>query len=298
MRALFAVLIAILSAAPAAAAPVMGRPVDGQLGFQEPATPVMERIVSFHDMLLVIITAISVLILALLVIVMLRFKKSSNPEPAKFSHNTLIEVIWTGVPVLILVVIAIPSFSLLYLQDRIPEADLTVKAVGYQWNWGYEYPDDGVFEYRSYMLEERPDDPAEVDRFQRYVEDPELYRLAVDSPLVVPAGATVRVLVTAGDVIHNWAVPAFGIKMDAIPGRLNETWFRVDEPGTYYGQCSELCGVAHAFMPVQVEVVPQDVYDRWVASAASEGGDGDGPREILTAYFNERDGATRLASND
>ncbi|MGF1464240.1 MAG: cytochrome c oxidase subunit II [Maricaulaceae bacterium] len=228
-------------------------PEPGQVGLQSAATPVMEQIIWFHNgWLMPLITVISVLVLALLAWVIFKFNKRSNPEPRSFSHNTTVEVLWTVVPVLILVVISVPSFRLLYLQDRIPEADLTVKAIGYQWYWGYEYPDLGEFEIISVMLDK---DQAEAAG--------KPHKLAVDNALVVPAGKTVKVLVTAQDVIHNWAMPAFGIKMDAIPGRLNETWFRVDEPGTYYGQCSEICGANHAFMPIEVRVLPEDEYELW-----------------------------------
>lgn len=288
MRAILAVMAALFASAPAAASAVVGRPVDGQIGFQPPATPVMQEIVAFHNLLLLIIMAVALFVTALLVYVIFRYNSAANRTPSKFSHNTMIEVIWTGVPVLILVVIAIPSFRLLYFQDVVPEADMTVKAVGYQWHWRYEIPDDGVDEYVSNMLGEDE------------VEDHGLYRLAVDSPLVVPAGATVRVLVTSDPgptgVIHSWAVPSFGVREDAIPGRLNETWFRVDEPGAYYGQCAELCGRNHAFMPIEVRVVPRDVYARWADAAREDGGDGDVARQVLAEYETERAGRTRLAA--
>jgi cytochrome c oxidase subunit 2 len=279
MRALFAILAAAALAAPAWA----GNPVDGQLGLQPAATPVMEQITSFHNMLLVIITAIVALVFALLLFVMVRFSKRANPTPRKFSHNTLVEIIWTGVPVLILIVIAVPSFKLLYFQDTIPEADMTIKAVGNQWYWEYGYPDDGDFSFASIMLSR--EEAAAAGK-------PAL--LGVDTPMVAPADATVRMIVTAGDVIHNWAMPSFGIKMDAIPGRLNENWFRVAEPGVYYGQCSELCGKDHAFMPIEVHIVPQDVYGRWADAMAN--GDFDGAEQVLAAYETDREGATRLAA--
>jgi len=193
-------------------------------------------------------------------------------------------VVWTAVPIIILIVIAVPSFQLLYYQDTIPESDFTIKTTGWQWNWEYEYPDHGGFEYFSNMVDDADiaSHPYEAHR-----------NLTTDVPVVVPVGATVRVEVTAADVIHNWAMPSFGIKMDAIPGRLNETWFRVDEPGIYYGQCSELCGVRHAFMPIEVHVVPQDVFDAWV-EAANE--DPYSAPEVLVAHYDELRGGTRVAA--
>jgi cytochrome c oxidase subunit 2 len=189
--------------------------------------------------------------------VMVRFRAGRNPVPSKTSHNTIVEVIWTVVPILILVVIAVPSFRLLYFQRDIPEADLTVKAVGYQWYWGYEYPDHGDFAFDSLMLDdaERGDQPR---------------LLATDTAMVVPVGKTVRVVVTGADVLHAFAMPAFGLKIDAVPGRLNETWFKAEKTGTYYGQCSELCGIRHAFMPIRIEVVEPEVFTAWVAEAQEE----------------------------
>ncbi|MEM8988423.1 MAG: cytochrome c oxidase subunit II [Pseudomonadota bacterium] len=252
MRAIltaYATLTLALSAPSAFAS----EPRDGQLGFQDAATPVMERVIDFHNLLLPIITLISLFVLALLLIVIFKYNRKANPEPQKFSHNTMVEVVWTVVPVLILIVIAIPSFRLLFLTDQVPEADMTIKATGYQWYWGYNYPDHGNFEFVSNML---------TDEEAAAAGEPRL--LAVDNRIVAPAGATVRVLTTAADVIHAWTIPAFGVKIDAIPGRLNETWFKVDEPGVYYGQCSEICGVKHAFMPIAVEVVPQADFEAWV----------------------------------
>ncbi len=274
----------VMATGSAAAAPVLGVPVDGEMGFQAAATPVMENITWFHNMLLWIITAITLLVLGLLVWVIVRYNAKSNPTPSKFSHNTLVEVVWTAAPIVILIIIAVPSFQLLYYQDTIPESDFTIKTTGYQWNWGYEYPDHGGFEYFSNMVadEDIGAHPFEAHR-----------NLTTDLPVVVPAGATVRVEVTAADVIHNWAMPAFGIKMDAIPGRLNETWFRVEEPGIYYGQCSELCGVRHAFMPIEVHVVPQDVFDAWV-EAANE--DPYSAPEVLVAHYDALRGGTRVAA--
>ena len=237
------------------------QPVDWQLGFQESVTPVMDRITNFHNnWLMPLITVISLFVLALLIYVMFRFNARSNPTPSNVTHNVLIEVVWTIVPVLILVAIAFPSISLLYYQDRIPEADITIKAIGHQWYWEYEYPDHGGFFFEGRMV---PDEDLKEGQ-------PRL--LATDNNVVLPVGKTIRVQVTSTDVLHAFAVPAFGVKIDAVPGRLNEIWFNVDKEGIYYGQCSELCGVEHAFMPIAVEVVSEQKFAAWVASAQREFG--------------------------
>ena len=238
-------------------AALAAQPKPWQLGFQDAATDNMAQITSFNDFLLVLMAAITLIVLGLMVYVMLRFNAKTNPEPSKTTHNTLVEVVWTVVPILILVIIAIPSFRLLYYQRVLPEADMTIKATGYQWYWGYEYPDHGGFAFDSLMLndDERGDQPR---------------LLATDTAMVVPVNATVRVVVTGADVLHSWAMPAFGVKMDAVPGRLNETWFRAEQTGTFYGQCSELCGVRHAFMPIRVEVVEQEEFASWVEEAKAE----------------------------
>lgn len=258
---------------------VAGQPLPWQMGFQAAASPVMEAINSFHTLLLVIITVITLFVLALLLICVFRFNRNANPTPSRTSHNTMIEIVWTVVPILILVVIAVPSFRLLYKEQTIPPADLTIKAIGYQWYWGFEYPDDGLEEFSAIMLEDEelgPDDPR---------------LLAVDNEVVVPVDAVVRVVVTAADVIHNLALPAFGVKMDAVPGRLNETWFQATKTGIYYGQCSELCGVRHAFMPLAVRVVTQAQYDAWLELAIE---DIDAANEQLAAMI-EADGAAAAA---
>ena len=233
------------------------QPKDWQITFQEAASENMTMITDFNNFLLILMTAISVFVLGLMLYVMVRFNARANPEPSKTTHNTLVEVIWTVVPIVILVVIAIPSFRLLYFQRDIPEADMTVKAVGYQWYWGYEYPDHGDFAFDSLMLtdEERGDQPR---------------LLATDTAMVVPVDTTVRVIVTAADVLHAFAMPAFGLKMDAVPGRLNETWFKAEKIGTFYGQCSELCGIRHAFMPIRIEVVSKADFALWVEEAQNE----------------------------
>jgi cytochrome c oxidase subunit 2 len=250
--------LAFLAAMIAASAAGAAQPEDWQLGFQPASSPVMEDINSFHNFLLVIITVITLFVLALLLYCMVRFNARANPVPSKTSHNTLIEVVWTVAPVLILVAIAIPSFRLLYFEAEVPQSEVTIKATGYQWYWGYSYPDHGDFEYFANMVEEADLAPGQ----------PRL--LATDTKVVVPVDTNVRVIVTAADVIHNWAMPAFGVKMDGVPGRLNETWFRANETGIYYGQCSELCGIRHAFMPIEVHVVEKEDFDAWVTSAQDE----------------------------
>ena len=249
-----ATALAAFVAAPAWAQDLMGQPTPGGIGLQPAAAPLKHEAIFFHDVVLMpVITIITLLVLALLIWIAVRYNKRSNPVPAKWSHNTVIEVIWTVVPVLILVGISLFSFRLLFAYHDMPDPDLTVKVTGNQWNWAYEYPDQGVAEYISNML---PEDKA----------PPHLYRLAADEPMVVPVGKTVRLLVTASDVIHAVALPAFGLKTDAVPGRVNETWFNAEKTGVYYGQCSELCGVDHAFMPMQINVVTEAEFAAWVAS--------------------------------
>ena len=231
------------------------QPKDWQLGFQEAASSSMREIVNFHDKLLLpIIIAISVFVLFLMVYACIRFRASKNPNPSTTTHNVAVEVLWTLIPCLILIVMAVPSFKILYKQDTIPKADVTVKAIGYQWYWGYEYPDENII-FDSYMVEEEDLKPGQ----------PRL--LAVDNEVVVPVNKVVKVLITANDVLHAWALPSFGVKRDAMPGRVNETWFKADRVGTYYGQCSELCGIKHAFMPITVRVVTDEEYNAWLEEA-------------------------------
>jgi cytochrome c oxidase subunit 2 len=231
-----------------------GQPSPWQMGFQQAATPVMENIVWFHDFLLYLIAAITLFVLALLAIVVVRFNSRANPTPSRTTHNTLLEVMWTLVPVIILVAIAVPSFKLLFLELTVPPADVTVKATGKQWYWSFSYP-DSKFEYDSLMLKDN----------ERKADQPRL--LAVDNELVVPVNKVIRVQVIGSDVIHAFAVPSFGIKIDAVPGRLNETWFKATREGVYYGQCSELCGRDHAFMPIEVRVVSDKDYTAWLDQA-------------------------------
>ena len=226
------------------------QPKPWEMTLQEAATPVMEDIISFHNLLLVLITLITLFVLALLVIVAVKFNAKANPVPSRTTHNTLIEVAWTLIPVLILVAIAVPSFRLLFKQLDLPKADLTVKATGKQWYWSYSYPDNGKFEFDSLMAQDK---------------QPRL--LGVDNEMVVPVNKVIRVQTTGADVIHAFAVPSFGIKIDSIPGRLNETWFKATKVGMYYGQCSELCGKDHAFMPIAVRVVTDQEFASWVEAA-------------------------------
>ncbi|MDC1337924.1 cytochrome c oxidase subunit II [Pelagibacteraceae bacterium] len=231
------------------------QPKQWQLGFQDSASQSMTEIVSFHNnILLPIIIAISVFVLFLMIYTCIRFRASKNPNPSKTTHNVAVEVLWTLIPCLILIVMAVPSFKILYSQDTIPKADVTVKAVGYQWYWGYEYPDENII-FESYMIKE-----DELKENQ-----PRL--LTVDNEVVVPVNKVVKVLITANDVLHAWALPSFGVKRDAVPGRINETWFKAEKVGTYYGQCSELCGIQHAFMPITVRVVTDEEYAIWLAEA-------------------------------
>ena len=257
LKRLAAVAVAVMSvlAGGEKALAGIGQPTNWQMGFQQAATPVMDNIVWFHDFLLWLITGITLFVLALLLYIFVRFNARSNPTPSNTTHNTLLEVAWTLVPVVILVAIAVPSFKLLFLQQTIPPADLTVKATGKQWYWSYAYP-DSKFEFDSLLA----CDPQRIK-----CEQPRL--LAVDNEMVVPVNKVVRVQVIGAEVIHAFAVPSFGIKIDAIPGRLNETWFKATREGVYYGQCSELCGRDHAYMPIAVRVVNDRDYAAWLDQA-------------------------------
>ena len=254
-----AAISSVLLSLPAMAAdemPTPSFPVEWQLGFQKAASPVMERMISFHNLLLVVITAISLFVLALLVICAVRFNERSNPIPAKWSHHTWLEVIWTGLPVLILLGLAVPSYRLLYFQDRVETADMTLKIIGNQWYWSYEYPDTEI----TFDAIATPDDQIKPGQHRM---------LETDNHVILPVDSNVRLLMTANDVIHAWAIPAFGVKLDNVPGRTNETWVRPTKLGRFYGQCSELCGVDHSFMPIVVDVVSKEAYTAWVASKKS-----------------------------
>jgi cytochrome c oxidase subunit 2 len=234
---------------------VAGEPVPGGLHFQRPVTPVMQDLVWLDTFMHAMMIGITVLVVALIAIVVVRFNRKANPTAATFTHHPLLEVAWTALPVLILIVIAIPSLKLLFFELKVPDPDVTIKATGAQWYWNYEYPDEGI-EFASIMLQ--------PDELEAYGYEPEDYLLATDTRVVVPVNAVVHVLVTANDVIHAWTIPSFGSKIDAMPGRINETWFQATEPGVYFGQCSELCGINHAYMPIVVQVVEQEDYDAWV----------------------------------
>jgi cytochrome c oxidase subunit 2 len=243
----------------------VGEPADGRMAIQDQVTPIGREAVAFHNnWLLTLCAIISVFVLILLLVALVRFRRGANPTPSRNSHNTLIEVVWTLLPVLILVGIAIPSIRLLRHQYSPPPADVTVKVTGHQWYWSYELPDYGVT-FDSYMLKEKNDPTRQANQRPRTDADgPPL--LAVDERLVIPQGKTVKFIVTADDVIHSFAVPAFWIKQDANPGQLHETWAKVDRPGVYFGQCSELCGARHGFMPIAVEVTSPAQFAAWVAS--------------------------------
>ena len=258
--------------------PGIGEP-DGRMGLQTQVTPIGEEAAAFHDgPLLWLCAIISAFVLLLLLYTMVRFRRSANPNPSRNSHNTLIEVIWTLLPVLILVGIAIPSIRLLSHQYSPPPADVTIKVTGHQWYWSYDYPDMGV-NFDSYMLKEANDPNRQSTQRARTDNDgPPM--LAVDNRVVIPAGKVVKFLVTADDVIHSFAVPAFWIKQDANPGQVHETWVKVDRPGVYFGQCSELCGARHGYMPIAVEVVPQAQFDQWVAQ---QGGKLPGGAQVIQA---------------
>jgi cytochrome c oxidase subunit 2 len=254
-------LAAALACAPLGGAAAQEEPRVGvahpwQFWHQTPATDIMEKMVSFHELLVFLMVAITLLVLGLLVYVVLRFNARANPTPSRTTHNTLLEVAWTVLPVLVLVVIAIPSFRLLYEMETTEDADVTLKVIGRQWYWDYEYPDHGV-SITSIMV---PTD--EISEGQRRA-------LEVDNPVVLPAGARVRLLITGGDVIHNWGIPSLGVVRDAIPGRVNEVVVTVKHPGTYYGQCRELCGTGHAYMPAVVRAIPREEFDAWIQKQAS-----------------------------
>jgi len=249
----------------------LGQPTPWELGLQDSATPVMDDVVWLHDFVLYIVTAVTIFVLALLVIIVVRFNANANPTPSRTTHNTLIEVLWTVLPVVILVIIALPSFRTLFYQLNVPPADLTIKATGVTWNWKYDYPDNGDFEFDSLMTQEK-DLKGDQPRL-----------LTVDNEMVVPVNKVVRMLVTGFDVIHSFAVPSFGIKIDAIPGRLNETWFKANKEGWYYGQCSELCGKDHAFMPIAVHVVSDAEFATWVAAAKKKFAAAPAPNAVASA---------------
>jgi cytochrome c oxidase subunit 2 len=264
----------------------MGIATDGQLGMQDAASPIARQIHEFHDMVNFIIIVIAVFVLILMVYVMFRFNAKANPTPSRTTHNTLLEVAWTVIPIMILVYIALPSFRLLRAQYDYPPPDVTIKATAYQWYWNHEYlpkeKDAKGFGFDSLMLT-----PEEIK--EKQAEGiPAPRNLAVDNEVVVPVNKNVHVLVTAGDVLHNWTVPGFGSKVDAVPGRINTTWFRAEKTGVFYGQCSELCGKDHAFMPIAVRVVDEGIFSEWSAAMAAR--DKKKAREILKRVALEQAG--------
>jgi cytochrome c oxidase subunit 2 len=268
-----ALIFGILLASAGAAFAGLGQPTPWQLGLQDAASPVMEEIASFHNYVLWIVTAIMIFVLALLVIIIVRFNARANPTPSRTTHNTPLEIIWTIVPVVILVAIAIPSFRLLFTELDVPAVDLTIKATGKQWYWSYAYPDNGNFEFDSLIVADK-DLKADQPRL-----------LTVDNEMVVPVNKVVHVLVTGADVIHSFAVPSFGIKIDAVPGRINDTWFKATIQGTFHGQCSELCGKNHAFMPITVRVTDDKDFAAWAVQAKQKyaGGENTSPTTVAAA---------------
>lgn len=258
MLRLFGLLAALafisFGASDAFAAPDFSKMLEWPHKFQDAATPAMEHITSFHNMMLWIISAIVVFVTGLLLYVMIRFNAKANPEPSTTTHNVVLEVLWTVVPVVILIVIAVPSFKLLFFEARNPEPDMTIKVIGHQWNWEYEYPDYGGVNFTANIIPNKDIDGSKG----------QIRLLSTDTPVVVPVDTNIVFNVTATDVIHSFAVPAFGIKVDAVPGRLNTTWARATKTGTFYGQCSELCGKGHGFMPIEIKVVPKEEFLAWV----------------------------------
>ncbi len=288
-----ALMAAAIFGAPAAAFAAAGYPEDWQLGLQEMVTPVGHFINTFHNFLLVVITVITLFVLALLVYVMVKFNAKANPVPSKTTHHVGLEVAWTVIPVLILVAIAIPSFRLLYLERDIPKADMTIKAIGNPgWNWTYQYPDLGLDDAKepivSFTAQLLPEADAKAQNRP--------YLLASDTPVFVPVNKTIKMIITSdpAGMIHAWTIPSFGMKIDAIPGRLNEDWFLAEKEGVYYGQCSELCGVNHSFMPIEVHVVSQADFDAWASKVKTAGVEA--ARDFMEARLKARHGAN-LASN-
>lgn len=289
LQAALAGLVSFFALPGGAMANGMGQAAPGQMGLQEAATPIAHELHSFYDLTNTIIIAIAIFVLILMLYVMFRFSEKRNPTPSTTTHHTLLEIAWTVVPILILVVIAIPSFKLLMNQYTYPKADLTIKAVGNAWFWEHEYPDHGNFSITSNMLT----DDEVAERTQKGIPSPRL--LSVDNEVVVPVNKVVHVLVTSNDVIHNWTVPSFGSKIDAVPGRLTSTWFQAEREGMFYGQCSELCGLNHAFMPISVRVVSEGVFNEWLAAMQAK--DRKKAREILDKVALEQAGQRTVADS-
>jgi cytochrome c oxidase subunit 2 len=284
-RALSVLAFAIIATAAVTAVARAAEPHPWQLGFQPAATPVQARLEAFNNELTVIIGLITVFVLGLVLYVIVRFNHLRHPVPTRTSHNTVIEILWTVIPVLILVIIAIPSFKLMYYMDRVPNPDMTIKVTGHQWYWSYLYPDQGGLAFDSNLVQEADLKPGQ----------PRL--LTVDNPLVVPVDTNIRVLITSTDVMHNWFVPSFGVQEYAIIGRLNESWFRVEHEGVYRGQCDQLCGVNHAFMPIEIKAVAKDAFKRWLVDAKKQFAHDDTPgRAVRVAAVRASPGTVRAAS--
>ncbi len=269
MRVALAAAPALVLGVPAALAE---QAVDWQLGFQPAASPVRDRIDSLHNEILIIITVITLIVMGLLLFVMVRFNAKRNPVPSKTTHNRVLEVLWTGVPVVILLIIAVPSFKLMYYMDRTPNADMTLKVTGHQWYWSYEYPDQDKLSFDSNMI---PEDQQVKNGQPRLLE--------VDNPVVLPVGATVRILVTGTDVIHSWFMPSMGVQEYAVVGRTNESWMTIERPGTYYGQCNQICGLNHPFMPIEIKAVSKEDFNTWLDEAKKKFAHDDGGAPVRLA---------------
>jgi len=275
MNKLLLTIIAYIMALPITSVMAENVPKPLQLGLKDPASPQMERIYNFHNGLLILITAIVVFVTALMIWVVIRYNAKSNPKPSKTTHNVPLEIAWTLIPALIVAVIAFPSFKMLYYLDRSDNIELTVKVTGYQWHWGYEYVDHEGVEFLSYMIPEDEIDPSKGEK----------RLLSTDNKVVLPINTNIEFLITSNDVIHAFTIPAFGFKKDAVPGRLNSTWVRIDKPGVYYGQCSQICGVNHAFMPVEVHAVTKEEFEKWIVKAKEEFASNDNNNTMTYAYY-------------
>ncbi|SLN33233.1 cytochrome c oxidase subunit II [Oceanibacterium hippocampi] len=260
LAALVAPLVAVLLSTALMAIPSLANaaPQPWELNFQPAKSPVMHEVAAFHNLLLVVITLITIFVVGLLIYALIRFNRKANPVPSKTAHNTLIEILWTVLPIMILVIIAVPSFKLLYFADRVENPEMTLKITGYQWYWGYEYPDADGLSFDAIIV-------ADED-----LKEGQPRLLTTDNAIVLPVDTTVQILVTSADVLHSWAMPPLGVKLDAVPGRLNETWLKIDEPGMYYGQCSELCGTDHGFMPIMIRAVSKEEFQAWLVKAKEE----------------------------
>jgi len=271
VKSWFAACAATLTGLAAATAAQAGEPRDWQLGLQDSASLTMDRIDGFHDFITIISTVITVFVMGLLIYVIFRFNEKANPTPSKTTHNVVLEIMWTALPILILVIIAVPSFKLMYYADRVENPDMTLKITGNQWYWSYEYPDYGNFGFDAYMVTD--EDIAKNPKLKRLMD--------TDIRVVLPVGKRIQLLMTSSDVIHNWGIPSFGVKLDTVPGRLNETWVQIKEPGVYYGFCSELCGVDHSYMPIAIKAVSPEDFEKWVKIARKKYARNNDPAEPI-----------------